>query len=112
MNTGNLVIELSTEPFKELWRLDVDVASLGQAFAEVFAQLARANLEYQSLVEISIGFVDILVTSVNLGRDRRGRVVFSMRAGGAMPEIGLLPFARVALDVATATLPSYRSRFS
>ncbi len=29
-----------------------------------------------------------------------------------MPEIGLLPFARVALDVATATLPSYRSRFS
>ncbi len=29
-----------------------------------------------------------------------------------MPEIGLLPFARVALDVATATLPTYRSRFS
>ncbi len=29
-----------------------------------------------------------------------------------MPEIGLLPFARVALDVATAVLPTYRSRFS
>ena len=29
-----------------------------------------------------------------------------------MPEIGLLPFARVAMDVATATLPTYRSRFS
>jgi Transposase domain (DUF772)/Transposase DDE domain len=29
-----------------------------------------------------------------------------------MPEIGLLPFARVALEVATAVLPSYRSRFS
>ena len=29
-----------------------------------------------------------------------------------MPEIGLLPFARVALDVATAVPPPYRSRFS
>lgn len=29
-----------------------------------------------------------------------------------MPEIGLLPFARVALDVATAVLPTYRTRFS
>jgi hypothetical protein len=38
--------------------------------------------------------------------------VFSDEAGGGMPEIGLLSFARVALDVATAVLPSYRSRFS
>ena len=29
-----------------------------------------------------------------------------------MPEIGLLPFARVARDVATAIVPTYRSRFS
>ena len=29
-----------------------------------------------------------------------------------MPEIGLLPFARVALQVASAVLPAYRSRFS
>ena len=29
-----------------------------------------------------------------------------------MPEIGLLPFARLALDVASATLPPYRTRFS
>lgn len=29
-----------------------------------------------------------------------------------MPEIGLLPFARVAMEVATAFLPTYRSRFS
>ncbi len=29
-----------------------------------------------------------------------------------MPEIGLLPFARVAMDVAMAILPTYRSRFS
>jgi Transposase DDE domain/Transposase domain (DUF772) len=29
-----------------------------------------------------------------------------------MPEIGLLPFARVALDVAATVLPPYRSRFS
>ena len=29
-----------------------------------------------------------------------------------MPEIGLLPFAHVAVDVTTAILPPYRSRFS
>jgi hypothetical protein len=29
-----------------------------------------------------------------------------------MPEIGLLLFARVALEVATRVLPPYRSRFS
>jgi Transposase domain (DUF772)/Transposase DDE domain len=29
-----------------------------------------------------------------------------------MPEVGLLPFARVALDVATTVLPPYRTRFS
>jgi hypothetical protein len=39
-------------------------------------------------------------------------MMFSTGAGGAMPEIGLLPFASVARDVATATLPTYRSRFS
>jgi hypothetical protein len=39
-------------------------------------------------------------------------MMFSNQAGGAMPEIGLLPFARVAMDVATAVLPPYRSRFS
>src|SRR5260370_26784248 len=39
-------------------------------------------------------------------------MMFSTQAGGGMPEIGLLPFARVAMDVATAVLPPYRSRFS
>ena len=29
-----------------------------------------------------------------------------------MAEVGLLPFARTALEVATAGLPRYRSRFS
>ncbi len=29
-----------------------------------------------------------------------------------MPEVGLLPFARVALQVSTAVLPTYRTRFS
>jgi len=29
-----------------------------------------------------------------------------------MPEVGLLPFARMALDAASATLPAHRSRFS
>jgi len=38
--------------------------------------------------------------------------VFSARAGGTMAEVGLLPFARVALQVATQVLPPYRTRFS
>ena len=29
-----------------------------------------------------------------------------------MAEVGLLPFARVALEVATQVLPPYRTRFS
>src|SRR5216683_755679 len=33
-------------------------------------------------------------------------------AGGTMAEVGLLPFARVALQVATQVLPPYRTRFS
>src|ERR1700680_1067626 len=44
--------------------------------------------------------------------DRRTAMMFSTGAGGGMPEIGLLPFARVAMNVATAVLPPYRSRFS
>jgi hypothetical protein len=35
-----------------------------------------------------------------------------MEAGGAMAEVGLLPFARIALQVSKAVLPRYRSRFS
>ena len=35
-----------------------------------------------------------------------------MDAGGAMAEVGLLPFARIALQVSRAVLPRYRSRFS
>jgi len=42
---------------------------------------------------------------------RRGRV-FSDEAGGTMAEVGLRPFARVALQLATRVLPPYRSRFS
>src|SRR6202030_185562 len=37
---------------------------------------------------------------------------FSDGAGGTMAEVGLLPFARVALEVATQVLPPYRTRFS
>src|SRR6266852_2415391 len=33
-------------------------------------------------------------------------------AGGTMAEVGVLPFARVALQVATQVLPPYRTRFS
>ncbi len=35
-----------------------------------------------------------------------------MEAGGALVEVGLLPFARIALQVSRAVLPRYRSRFS
>ena len=38
--------------------------------------------------------------------------MFSEEAGGTLAEIGLLPFARVALEVAKRVLPPYRSRFS
>jgi hypothetical protein len=38
--------------------------------------------------------------------------MFSGEAGGTMAEVGLLPFARVAVDVASAVLPAYRTRFS
>src|SRR5579872_2391617 len=35
-----------------------------------------------------------------------------MEAGGTMAEVGLLPFARIALQISKAVLPRYRSRFS
>jgi hypothetical protein len=38
--------------------------------------------------------------------------LFAMEAGGAMAEVGLLPFARIALRVSKAVLPRYRSRSS
>src|SRR5580693_7958820 len=44
--------------------------------------------------------------------DKETASVFSDRAGGTMAEVGLLPFARVALQVAKQVLPSYRTRFS
>src|SRR5260370_37287485 len=58
------------------------------------------------------GCVDILGTEGDFLADKPVRMMFSTQAGGGMPEIGLLPFARVALDVATTVLPTYRSRFS
>jgi hypothetical protein len=39
-------------------------------------------------------------------------MLFAMEAGGAMAEVGLLPFARMAVQVAKAVLPRFRSRFS
>jgi hypothetical protein len=38
--------------------------------------------------------------------------LFAVAAGGAMAEVGLLLFARIALEVSQAVLPRYRSRFS
>src|SRR5713101_4747970 len=44
--------------------------------------------------------------------DKKRLTVFSDGAGGTMAEVGLLPFAGVALQVATKVLPPYRTRFS
>ncbi len=41
------------------------------------------------------------------GIDKERLTVFSARAGGTMAEVGLLPLARVALQVATQVLPPY-----
>src|SRR6267143_2355063 len=46
------------------------------------------------------------------GADKERLTVFSDGAGGTMAEVGPLPFARVALQVATQVLPPYRTRFS
>src|SRR6202790_1412520 len=46
------------------------------------------------------------------GLDKERLTVFSDGAGGTMAEVGLLPFVRVALQVATQVLPPYRTRFS
>jgi hypothetical protein len=39
------------------------------------------------------------------GIDEQRLTVFSDEAGGTMAEVGLLPFARVALQVAAQVLP-------
>jgi hypothetical protein len=39
-------------------------------------------------------------------------LLFATEAGGAMAGVGLLPFARIAVQVSKAVLPRYRSRFS
>jgi len=64
------------------------------------------------MFEIPNSSVDILGIRMNFGRAECEGLVFSTGAGGGMPEIGLLPFARVAFDCAAAILPRYRSRFS
>jgi len=42
----------------------------------------------------------------------RAELLFATEAEGAMAEVGLLPFVRIALQVCRAVLPRYRSRFS
>src|SRR5260221_4898052 len=61
---------------------------------------------------INTGSVDIPGTVLISRVDKKRLTVFSDGAGGTMAEVGLLPFARVALEVATQVLPSYRTRFS
>jgi hypothetical protein len=40
------------------------------------------------------------------------KLLFLTKAGGTVAEVGLLSFARIALQVSRAVLPRYRSRFS
>src|SRR5260370_21870245 len=61
---------------------------------------------------INTGSVDIPGTVLISRVDKKRLTVFSDGAGGTMAEVGLLPFARVALEVATQVLPPYRTRFS
>ena len=49
---------------------------------------------------------DVLGTEGDCLADKPDRRMCSTQAGGGMPEIGLLPLARVALDVATTVLPT------
>src|SRR5260370_13944731 len=65
-----------------------------------------------STFRMNTGSVDILGTIAMREIDKEALVVFSDEAGGTMAEVGLLPFARVALQVATQVLPPYRTRFS
>src|SRR5260221_5741776 len=58
------------------------------------------------------GSVDIPGTVLISRVDKKRLTVFSDGAGGTMAEVGLLPFARVALEVATQVLPPYRTRFT
>src|SRR5258706_1176020 len=61
---------------------------------------------------INTGSVDIPDTVLISRVGKKRLPVFSDGAGGTMAEVGLLPFARVALEVATQVLPPYRTRFS
>src|SRR5258708_2099654 len=63
-------------------------------------------------VMFTSGSVDIPDTVLISRVDKKRLTVFSDGAGGTMAEVGLLPFARVALEVATQVLPPYRTRFS
>src|SRR5258708_29906758 len=58
------------------------------------------------------GSVDIPGTVLISRVDKKRLTVFSDGAGGTRAEVGLLPFARVALQLATQVLPPYRTRFS
>jgi Transposase DDE domain/Transposase domain (DUF772) len=68
--------------------------------------------EYFQNIGLKMTLFTSLAQRLIFHEDERTVMVFSKAAEGAMPEIGLLPFAHVAMDVATATLPTYRSRFS
>src|SRR5258708_38716021 len=76
------------------------------------ASLARELCLLLTVFRINTGSVDIPDTVLISRVDKKRLTVFSDGAGGTMAEVGLLPFARVALEVATQVLPPYRTRFS
>src|SRR5271170_2791282 len=85
----------------------ISVASKGVSFPASALESTLAS----RFVSVD-GSVDILSIGYKTGVDELWCVVFSDGAGGTMSEVGLLPFARVALQVAKQVLPCYRTRFS
>src|SRR5216684_3578361 len=65
-----------------------------------------------TLFRINTGSVDILGTIAMRETNKEARVAISDEPGRTMAELGPLPLARVALQVATQVLPLYRTRFS
>jgi hypothetical protein len=65
-----------------------------------------------NFIRLKLALLTSSARRANSDSEERTVVMFSKEAGGGLPEIGLLPFAGVACDAATAILPSYHSRFS
>src|SRR5260370_27790865 len=100
-------------PFSKRRPFTCSVSSPPGAICQPSARSVPGPPPPSPLFFISVhGSVDILGTTLVREVDKARVRVFSDEAGGTMAEVGLLPIARVALQVATQVLPPYRTRFS